>query len=217
MTLQFLNYIEIYRRKHKKYMLKIKILSFQNIFLKHKAEIMDDKKLQKLFYKKQEALDIKKCIQCGTCSGSCPLTDEMDHAPRELFALIREGEVVEALKSNTPWYCVSCYQCTTRCPQKIQVTDLIYYLKELSVKQNLAPSEKVRDMYKAFSNSVDFFGKTTETVIMAQYGLKHPLDAINKMGLAASFIKKGRLEIIPNRTKHPKKLRKLMNNKRENE
>ncbi|MBK6710249.1 MAG: 4Fe-4S dicluster domain-containing protein [Chloroflexi bacterium] len=49
------------------------------------------------------------CIQCGTCGGSCPSGQDMDHTPRQLFAMIRADMRDEVLRSNTPWYCVSCY------------------------------------------------------------------------------------------------------------
>jgi quinone-modifying oxidoreductase subunit QmoC len=62
---------------------------------------------------------LKSCIQCGTCGGSCPSGDAMDHTPREIFAMILAGMREEVLKSNTFWFCVSCYYCTIRCPQEI--------------------------------------------------------------------------------------------------
>ena len=34
---------------------------------------------------------IKDCIQCGTCSGSCPASYFMDNPPRKLFAMLRAG------------------------------------------------------------------------------------------------------------------------------
>ena len=59
---------------------------------------------------------VEACIQCGTCGGSCPSAAAMDHTPRLLFALVRAGMRDEALRSNTPWMCLSCYFCTVRCP-----------------------------------------------------------------------------------------------------
>ena len=31
------------------------------------------------------------CIQCGTCSGMCPLSPYMDYTPRQIIAMIRAG------------------------------------------------------------------------------------------------------------------------------
>ena len=34
---------------------------------------------------------LEMCIQCGTCGGSCPAAQDMDHTPRMLFAMLRAG------------------------------------------------------------------------------------------------------------------------------
>jgi heterodisulfide reductase subunit C len=39
------------------------------------------------------------------------------------------------------WGCVTCYQCQEYCPQNVQVTDLLYQLKNLAVK-NMAKTDK---------------------------------------------------------------------------
>ena len=31
---------------------------------------------------------LKTCIQCGTCSGTCPVVDYMDHTPRRIIGMI---------------------------------------------------------------------------------------------------------------------------------
>ena len=66
---------------------------------------------------------IKHCIQCGTCSGSCPVSWAMPEAPRKIFALIRAGMRDQVLDSLSIWTCASCYQCTVRCPQQIKIIE----------------------------------------------------------------------------------------------
>ncbi len=34
---------------------------------------------------------IRICIQCGTCTASCPNADRMEHTPSELIAKARAG------------------------------------------------------------------------------------------------------------------------------
>ena len=112
---------------------------------------MHEREQQQRLFQTDAGQHIQKCIQCGTCSGSCPLTDVMDHGPRELFAMIRDGLMREALEANTPWYCVSCYQCTVRCPRKIPVTDIFYTLKQMAMQNGLyARRHKMPDLYRAF-------------------------------------------------------------------
>lgn len=172
---------------------------------------MDEQQLQLEFYDGCGGREILRCIQCGTCSGSCPLTDQMDHAPRELFALIRDNEMEAALSSNTQWFCVSCYQCMVRCPQNIPVTDLMYGLKQMSVSHGLAcKSHKMPDLYAAFSAEVKRTGKMSEPLLMMRYGLKHPFDIATRAALAIRLLKRGRLEIFSKGTKEPEHVRILM-------
>ena len=69
---------------------------------------------------------IVDCIQCGTCSGSCPTGFLMKHSPRKLIAMTRAGMKKEVLESPDIWLCTSCYSCYVRCPRNIKVTDLMY-------------------------------------------------------------------------------------------
>ena len=82
---------------------------------------------------------IKKCIQCGSCTGSCPVSYTMDITPREIIALFRARDIETILSSRTIWICASCYACTVRCPQGVQVTDILYALKRLAIEQKIFP------------------------------------------------------------------------------
>ena len=55
------------------------------------------------------------CIQCGTCSGMCPLSPYMDHTPRQIVAMIRAGFRGEVLSSYTTWLCASCRGSSKTC------------------------------------------------------------------------------------------------------
>jgi len=89
--------------------------------------------LRQIFLRQVETIPaggrIKRCIQCGTCTGSCPVSYAMDISPRQLIALFRAGELETIMKSRSIWICASCYACTTRCPSGIKITDIIYALK----------------------------------------------------------------------------------------
>lgn len=103
---------------------------------------------------------IKQCIQCGTCSASCPTSYAMDYSPREIFAAFRAGMLDRVLKSNTVWLCSSCYYCTVRCPSGIKVTDIMYELKRLGVEFGLVQEGAIAPtMSKEFVNLVDKYGR----------------------------------------------------------
>lgn len=140
----------------------------------------------------------------------------MDHKPRALFAAIMEGRINEALSSNTPWYCVSCYQCMGRCPQDIPVADLMYALKRMSLDRGLAPpAHKLPDMYRAFAQVTETFGRITEPVVMARYAVKHPKDALDQTRAALKMLVRGRLKPVPQHMKEPGRVKRLLGGKRE--
>ena len=115
------------------------------------------------------------------------------------------------LQSNTPWYCVSCYQCVVRCPQEIPVIDLMYTLKRLSVETRQAPSaHKLPDLYHAFYQEVTHHGKISATFLLARYGIRHPGDMLSKIALGVKLLQRRRLELLPQKVKNPPNIAKLL-------
>ena len=116
---------------------------------------------------------LQTCLQCGTCGGSCPSGPDMDHTPRAVFALVAAGEREVVLKSNTPWYCVSCYYCMVRCPQEIPVTDVMYTLRRMSASAGAHEDGDVADFSRTFIDLVERYGRSFELELAARYHLTH--------------------------------------------
>lgn len=113
---------------------------------------------------------IKRCIQCGTCTGSCPVSYAMDITPRQLIALFRMGEMEMIMKSRTIWICASCYACTTRCPSGIKVTDLIYALKRTAMESNQkSNAPQVQLLAKLFVDNLKSYGRLHEGTLIRKY------------------------------------------------
>ena len=85
--------------------------------------------------------DLLRCLQCGKCSGGCPITSETVGGPRRLIARILGGMKEEALRDPTFWYCVSCGTCATRCPVEINTYALSTTLCEMAAEEGIEPSE----------------------------------------------------------------------------
>jgi len=83
---------------------------------------------------------ILACIQCGRCSGSCPVARLVDaHNPRRLMEMIILGSQDEVLHSQLPWYCLSCFTCLDRCPQGGDVAEVMFAIRNLAVKEKNMP------------------------------------------------------------------------------
>ncbi|MFZ5829301.1 MAG: 4Fe-4S dicluster domain-containing protein, partial [Planctomycetota bacterium] len=78
---------------------------------------------------------IVHCLQCGTCGGSCPSGGDMEYTPRAIINMVLAGDRSTPLAANTLWACVSCYFCTTRCPQEIPITEILYSLKRMAIAE----------------------------------------------------------------------------------
>jgi heterodisulfide reductase subunit C len=113
---------------------------------------------------------IKRCIQCGTCTGSCPVSYAMDIPPRQLIALFRAGEMEAIMKSRTIWICASCYACTTRCPSGIKITDIMYALKRTAMeKDQKSNSPQVQVLANLFVDNLRSYGRLHEGTLIRKY------------------------------------------------
>lgn len=151
------------------------------------------------------------CIQCGTCGGSCPSGGDMDHTPRALFALIRAGLRQEVLRSNTPWFCVSCYYCTVRCPQDVHITDLMYALKNLAIRAKLYDENPAAGLSETFTDQVDRYGRSFEFGLATRHNLRHrPLSLPGMAPLGLGLLSRGRLDLTPRRIQNLEQLQRIL-------
>lgn len=143
---------------------------------------------------------LEMCIQCGTCGGSCPSAADMDHTPRMLFAMIRAGMREEALRSNTPWICVSCYHCVVRCPQDVHITDVMYTLKGMAIEARLFTDSTAPDFSQTFVDMVETYGRSYEFGLATRHYLKHfPLRLPGMAPMGLGMLTKQRMDITPHK------------------
>ncbi len=68
---------------------------------------------------------LKKCYQCGRCSGVCQLSKVQKYTPSKIIQLILEGFENKVLESGELWDCLTCNQCLKDCPVKINFADIV--------------------------------------------------------------------------------------------
>src|SRR4030042_6953357 len=94
------------------------------------------------------------CIQCGTCTASCPTAYAMDYTPRQLWRLVQLGLKGEVLSSNSFWLCTACYVCTLRCPRGIACTETMSTLKRMALSTGVVKRSATSRFYEAFKETV---------------------------------------------------------------
>jgi heterodisulfide reductase subunit C len=97
------------------------------------------------------------CIQCGVCSGSCPVDFAMDYSPMQIIRMAQIGMKETIFSSNTIWICATCYCCSDRCPQGIDVGDTMTTLRNLAIKNGV-----IRELFEVLGNMITKFGRTWE-------------------------------------------------------
>ena len=142
---------------------------------------------------------LKDCIQCGTCSGVCPLSIYMDYTPRQVMALSREGFKKEVLSSQTIWLCASCYACTVECPRQIRITDIMYELKQRALRERVYPRRLPTPVLaREFAGMVARNGRITESyLVMLLYLKTNWIEAMGNWRLGLGLIQKGRFPLKP--------------------
>lgn len=140
---------------------------------------------------------LQSCIQCGTCSGTCPLSIYMDFSPRQVMALVRADFKNEVLRSKTVWLCASCYACTVECPRQIRITDIMYALKQRAIQEGIYPRHfPIPILAKEFSQMVRSKGRITETLLVMRLFLKANWRAVlSSWRLGLGLIRTGRFVI----------------------
>ncbi|MBL4615042.1 MAG: 4Fe-4S dicluster domain-containing protein [Magnetovibrio sp.] len=158
------------------------------------------------------------CMQCGVCSGSCPLSDQMDLGPRKIFMMVRAGMKEAVLKSNSFFQCVSCYNCVVRCPREVPVKYILHGLGRLAIQEGYQDKKDVANarFADAFWWSVTTFGKTDERLVPTLYffsagfveGIKKSLANLK---IALGMLKTKRMHIgMPHKTKNRGELKAIL-------
>ncbi len=159
---------------------------------------------------------LEMCIQCGTCGGSCPSFADMDHTPRMLFALIRAGMRKEALSSNTPWLCVSCYHCVVRCPQDVHIADVMYTLKSMAIHEKMYVESTAPDFSQTFVDMVEEYGRSFEFGLATRHYLKHfPTRLPGMAPMGFGMLSKKRMKMAPKRIQNMEQLKTILTRAKE--
>jgi len=153
-----------------------------------------------------------QCIQCGTCSGSCPNANEMQYSPRKIIAMVRAGMRKEVLSSDTPWYCASCYLCTERCPRGVPVTELMYGLKQLAYRSGFRYGPTAEPiMNRTFVNLINHNGRVHEVSLMSRYYLQSkPLAVLKMAPIGLKMFLRGRMPLRPRAIKGKEQLNTII-------
>ena len=88
-----------------------------------------DKELAKEQIVRMSGVDVRKCMRCGKCSGTCPSYDEMEYHPHQFVYMVENGDIEALMKSESAYKCLSCFACVDRCPRVVEPAKIIEALR----------------------------------------------------------------------------------------
>ena len=74
---------------------------------------------------RSSGVDVRKCMRCGKCTGTCPAYDEMEYHPHEFVYMVEKGEIEKLMNSSSIYKCLTCFACVERCPRGVEPAKIV--------------------------------------------------------------------------------------------
>jgi len=142
-------------------------------------------------------IDVSYCYQCGKCATGCPVAYEMDLTPTQLIHAIQLGLTDMVYNSKTMWLCASCQTCSTRCPQDVDIAEVLDTVKILMQHDKKKPQlPNVLKFNKRFLGNLKWFGRLYELGMIAMLKLS-TRKFTQDMSMGMKMLKKRKFNLFP--------------------
>jgi Fe-S oxidoreductase len=115
----------------------------------------------------------KSCMQCGTCTGSCPWIEVMTFSPRLILRNIALERASVVSVDTASWTCATCNSCVEHCPRGIGIVDLIKSIRRQIVDAGLLPGG-LNNPIKSLKKEGNPWGGKREDRLAWTQGVKVP-------------------------------------------
>ena len=135
----------------------------------------------------------------------------MEYGPRRLMHMVHLGLADLVLRSADLWTCVACYSCSARCPQGIQITDVIIALRNLAVSEGLA-KDREATFSQAFVSVLARHGRMFEPEVLLRYYTTQAnlMGLLKQARLGLRMFRKGKIGLKPVRIEAVKELSRIV-------
>lgn len=81
--------------------------------------------------------DVMTCLQCGNCTGVCPISLKIDYKTRSIIKYCQFG--LKKYTLGTSWVCATCYRCYEHCPADLNPAEVMIALRHIAVREGIIP------------------------------------------------------------------------------
>ena len=154
---------------------------------------------------------IQACYQCQKCSAGCPVAYAMDILPNQILRRIQYNHREKVLTSKTIWICASCYTCSVRCPNNIDIAKIMDTLRSLALRSGAEPGEKdIPVFHSVFLDTIKSKGRIHELSLIIQLKSKTK-DFLKDAGLGWKMFRKGKIKLLPSMFGGGKEIQEIFN------
>jgi heterodisulfide reductase subunit C len=149
------------------------------------------------------------CYQCQKCSAGCPVVYAMDILPNQVIRSVQFGLREKVLSSHTIWICASCYTCSVRCPNDIDIAKIMDVLRRIARRSGVKPAERdIPIFHSLFLNSIKTRGRIHELGLIWQYKAK-TRDFMKDAALGWKMFRKGKIKLFPSKFSGGKEIKDI--------
>lgn len=136
-----------------------------------------------------------RCYQCGNCSAGCPMAGRGDLLPHQVLRHLQLGDD-EALRSVQPWLCVSCQTCTTRCPQELDLSAVMDFLRGEAIRRGTVPpaARPMATFNQVFLERILATGRLREVELGALYNFR-TRSPLQNLSALPSLLRRGKIRL----------------------
>ncbi|UWG98804.1 4Fe-4S dicluster domain-containing protein [Dehalobacter sp. DCM] len=157
--------------------------------------------------------EAKKCYQCGKCSAGCPVAFAMDKTPREIMRYLQNNMLEEALNSHTIWLCATCLTCSERCPQEVNIAEVMESLRILAGENRIVAERRIDIFHQMFLKYVEEFGRVYELGLILGSNLVG-LQPFKDVQFGLPIFTRGKIDPFPPRIESNTEVKKIFENVR---
>lgn len=156
-------------------------------------------------------VSLQTCYQCQKCSAGCPVADAMDLLPNQVLRHIQYGHRERVLGSKTIWICASCYTCSVRCPNDIDIAKIMDTLRHLAIRSGSKSGEKdIPVFHSLFLEEIKSKGRIHELSLILRFKSK-TRDFLKDAGLGWKMFRLGKIRLFPSSFRGGKEIKEIFN------
>ena len=113
------------------------------------------------------------CFGCAKCTSGCPVADIMDIRPHEAMRLLQLGEAETLVTAKSPWDCVGCQTCVSRCPNSVDIPSAFSQIREAAIRRGATDNAGHIPFFEnLLLRSIQRSGRMNDSMLAVRYKLR---------------------------------------------